>query len=421
MEVVPPQPVLAGRNVSEFDVHDGLLLMRLRHAIIVCLTILAVRATPGFGSESVPQLIRQLGHPQFEQRVAAQRQLLELGVQSMQAVGDAAQSDDPEVRHRSRMLLDQLQKMAFTEQADWIRENPWQAAPSIAPHWEFYHGIVGDGPAARNLYVRMIQKETDLWMLTVRVPEGWGSALEQRCLELRTAIDRRNPRELDLASVATVVLLATHPRYKASPIAVDTIDKLLTDQRVTSMIEKSPEVRAMHGLIGHWVGSEVGSSLMSRMEMSRRFNLEVGFSVAEEVLAARHGAQNPQLTREAVDFLAKRGGESAIEVLHPLIEDGMVLSRSSRVQNSKGPGVVRPPDLQLGDVALYALVQLTGQKAADYGFLDRRSTNASNAANFPTIEARAAAIQKWKSWSTFHLRGDVVESYPRDASEGTGT
>lgn len=55
----------------------------------------------------VAQLIRELGHPEWEKREAASQQLVELGYLCKQQLGEAhRQTGDPEIRRRTRALLD---------------------------------------------------------------------------------------------------------------------------------------------------------------------------------------------------------------------------------------------------------------------------------------------------------------------------
>jgi hypothetical protein len=91
------------------------------------------------------------------------------------------------------------------------------------------------------------------------------------------------------------------------------------------------------------------------------------------------------------------GGPHHAETLEPLLQDVRVCMPIQVAQ----PGQPMP-SVQVRDVALCVMLQLTGQKPSDYGYLharlppqqffDVRSLHAAN------DQVRAAAAAKWKTW-----------------------
>src|SRR5262249_59180613 len=100
---------------------------------------------------------------------------------------------------------------------------------------------------------------------------------------------------------------------------------------------------------------------------------------------------------QALLLVADLGGKAQLARLESLVNDTTLLGTSS----------INATRLraQLGDVALGALVHLSGQRLADYGFVYFQtipnvaplSTSAS-CFGFADDASRAAALKKWRGW-----------------------
>jgi len=92
-------PIRAGDWVARVPVRDILELQ--------CPT---PRVTPET-QDRIAKLIRELGHPSWEKREAASRELAELGLMAAPQLKEAAtQSKDPEVRRRTKKLLEGIEQ-----------------------------------------------------------------------------------------------------------------------------------------------------------------------------------------------------------------------------------------------------------------------------------------------------------------------
>ena len=90
-------PVRVGQRVCQVPLRD-----------IVSVTV-PTPAVPDGLRDKIAQLIRDLGHPEWEKRDAASRQLSELGQVARPALAEAVkQTADPEVRRRAQTLLDEM-------------------------------------------------------------------------------------------------------------------------------------------------------------------------------------------------------------------------------------------------------------------------------------------------------------------------
>ncbi len=111
---------------------------------------------------------------------------------------------------------------------------------------------------------------------------------------------------------------------------------------------------------------------------------------------------------------AKYGTPELIPVLEPLLDDPLLLSSQ---RPSRGSQV----DCRVQDVALLAILHLSGQHPKDFGF-SRVTDNdvygySLNTASFESEAQRAAAQQQWNQWRVLHL--ERLLDIPVDAIGGT--
>ncbi|SFI48632.1 hypothetical protein SAMN05421753_109169 [Planctomicrobium piriforme] len=380
-------------------------------------------------AEPLPEVVLQLGHPSFHKRVAAEQALLEQGSQALRLAAAGTKSTDPEIRQRSQRLLGLLQKIAFIEQRERVRDDPWTVSDDLAPGWEAFQSLAGDTPEARDLYVRMIEQDPELMMAVTLRPKEWPREFERRCADLRTFVDRRSSRELDPASIATLLFLAVHPENKLSPLSAGTVATLISDSEFFNAVQKAPprEGAVFRSLLSQWVQNTGHSSAPTRLQLATKFQLAAGISAAREIISNRNavGQSRTQL-QNAISFLANYGGQEVVPDLEPLLDAERLRTRGL---NSGEPVPVRRPapvptaqtDLLVNDVALLALVKVTRQDPQEYGFssyrldTDHRYTN--NPPSFATDDDRRRALSKWHAWRTLHAN-ELSQQLP-DASEGT--
>ncbi len=389
-------------------------------------------------SESMSEIVLQLGHANFHKRVAAEQELLARGAEGLRLAAAGARSNDPEIRQRAQRLLNLLQKLAFVEQREQVKNDPWTVAPELAPGWEVYQSLVGDGLAARSLYVRMIEQEPELMMSVVLRPHEWSYDMERRCADLRTFFDRRYSQELNQASVATLLFLSVYPDAKLSPLSAGTVASLISEAEFYNTVQRAPEPEqaVYQALLSHWVQRSGHSSPASRLQLAGRFQLPAGVAPAREIVANRKSlGQSQAQLQHAIGFLGRYGALEDVPKLETLLDQDR-LNALRLVPASEGE-IVEPTkktdprrrlgkedsgqqDLIINDIALRALVVLTGQNPDDYGFPKQRGEperrTISNAPGFTNDVSRSAALARWLSWRTEHA--NRLNSVPPDASEG---
>ncbi|HWL09352.1 MAG TPA: hypothetical protein VNQ76_13170 [Planctomicrobium sp.] len=391
--------------------------------------------------EPLPELVRQLGHASFQKRIAAEQEILSRGADGLRLTSVGSRSNDPEIRQRSQRLLTILQKRAFVEQRERVKSDPWTVSPELAPGWENYQELVGDGLAAREIYVRMIEHEPGLMMALVLQPDDWMYELDRRCADLRTFFDRRYTQELNQATVVTLLFLSILPDSRLSPVTSGTVASLITEGEFRNTVQRAPEDEQAiyHALLSCWIEKSGNSSPASRMQLAGQFQLSAGVVPAREIVANRKamGQSRAQL-QQAIGFLARYGDLSDVSDLEKLLDQERLMALNidppvpfdpMELKATEEKSALRPTgkndneqqDLVINDLALRALVILTGQDPRDYGFPAQRGDSdrrgISNSPGFTNESERQKSLARWLSWRTEHSNR-LIQTIP-DASEGT--
>lgn len=349
-------------------------------------------------SQNAEQLVGQLGNPNFQIRASAEKQLLNLGYGSYEAITSGAASDDPEVRYRAQRLLKILQKAAFADQHFQLRKNPWLVPDELAPGWMAFHQLLGDGPDSRELYLQVLNSETDL-MLSLTHPR-WQVQFEKRCADLNTFAHQRRQLDLQPGSIAALLFLACHPDNRPSTSASAVIYMLLDDPKFRDAVLRSRSQDVLRALVSLWIRKSDNTSPMQRIGDAASFELDAAVGVAREVIADRYRPNTSATYLEnAIFYLAKYGGPDVIEELEDLLDEKFKLRESPRPNEM---------DVQIRDVALVALLHITEQDPVAYGFHELRPKRGylyiGSSAKFDSTESRNEALNRWQSWRADHLR-----------------
>lgn len=401
---------------------------RGRVSVLILLCLLSSYGVIAFAKDPDPALLRQLGDHDFRRRVEAERELLGLGIHGLELIEAGARSSDPEIRQRSLRLLGQLRKAAFLHQREQVRANPWVVPEEMAPGWELYHSFAGDHSEARDLYVRMVGEESELFQALAESPERCTIEVERRCADLRAFGDRRSNREVNPLTVLSLLLLANHPESKLNSFTVQTLTGLLVDGNFYQYVQSASDGEAMvcRGLLSAWVEHSGPVPASNRLDLAIRYELPAGITPAREIIANRRaaGASRNQLL-SAIRFLAVFKPKDDLEDL-----DHLLIATEQELPNLvRGPILFEPPPAKppvegheqfTSDLALLALIQITRQDPKTYRFavqkldLDRRFN--SGAPIFPSSSDRARAMRLWKTWKSQHPSYFTPPS--SDASEG---
>lgn len=96
----------------------------MRLALLTLFLLVPLSPVVGADASDVAELVEQLGHPLYAERLDARRRLLDVGLAAFDALRDAQDDADPEVSDASRRLLRELT-------ADWARRDD----PPLVRQW----------------------------------------------------------------------------------------------------------------------------------------------------------------------------------------------------------------------------------------------------------------------------------------------
>ncbi|MCA9079276.1 MAG: hypothetical protein KDA58_01905 [Planctomycetaceae bacterium] len=363
----------------------------------------------------IQRLVMELGSDDFRERTAAERTLMSYELDALDAVRAAAESPDAEVRYRARRLLDQLQSIAARQHEQALLDAPWQAGEDLYPIWERWQELVGDSPSSRKLLVAMLRKEPELLLAMTRPPNVWRNRFETRCGQLRV-FGIQSRQETNTVTAAALLFAALLPETQPSSQAANVVSSSLVSGQFQQMLSHPDVGPASQSLMDHWLVHEGLSTPQMRFQTAVNMGSPLGVVAARQLLL--DGRNYRQQSHQAVMYIARYLGEDGIELLESKLDDRSQLF-ARIVGNSRSTREITNV-VTLSDVALLALLQITSQSPADYGYKDLIPDPANlyklDSCGLADEEARVAAAERWHQWRATHLQQEQAE--PVDASEG---
>jgi hypothetical protein len=310
----------------------------------------------------VELLIEQLGHANFGRRTAATERLLAIGLPALAALQRGGQHPDREVRDRCAHIVLELQKdkrrrrlAAFLARQDLAPEDQ-------LPGWPQFARLAGDDESARALFAEMFRVEWELLAHLDNSPQEASQALANRCgqLEQARSLLRQSPT---LPSVASLLLMASQTQVSI-PDEIGAKLYFLCNQvpSFRRALEDEGKVHApLRALVGGWIGQAQGTvTAYYCLNLSIRYDLPEGLGLAETLLAHQNTpARHKEL---AILTIAKLGDTTHIPILEQIMEDQSVC------QNRLDPKSKVTFQSQVRDVALAAIIQLSGEDPKQFGF-----------------------------------------------------
>jgi len=356
-------------------------------------------------------LLRRLGHPEFTTRVDAERSLMQLGDMAIPALLEGIDSEAIEVRLRSQRILDQLQQISLAGNLEQLIENPWSIPNVFAPGWDLFFDCCGDGPDARRLYSEMLKQEPELLLSLLKSVDARNIEFDKRCGDLRAFYNGRSRQQVHPATVATLLLLAADDETQPSTNSLSALNSLLVDRQFRQAVQASPAGPALRSLISQWLLHHRNNNPLIRLDHAARYGLDAGLGAAREVI--RNPGQSRNRLQHAIYFMALHGGNSVIAELEELLKDHTVLWPQRQPADKA--------KLQARDVALLALLHVTGQSIEEYGFDEIPRPNSdylysANTGGFHSNEHREIAHEKWRTWRAKNIGTLLPDKL--DASEG---
>ncbi len=362
-------------------------------------------------TDAATSLVRQLGSSQFAARESATNQLLKMGIEIKPALLAAMDDPDAEVRERVRYVLAGVVDSDFQRRLVVFAEDVNDEKHYDLPGWKRFRELVGADRAARNLFVEMQRSEMSLMEGLEVGSEPAARILEGRIRAAQLAFQARNAPfggSTSLGSVAALVFVGSDPNIKLSEASAMQLGSLAAYQpSFTQALAASGQSGMLKKLLGAWIARDLSPALTySNLYLAIRYELKECLEPAVRLL--RQTGASPQMKPLALLAVARFGGKEHLPLVEPLLTATDVCGQS----NAGGTVYVT----QLRDVALFAAVQLVGQRPKDFGFARISGTEPliSQAASigFASNADREDAFKKWSDWRAMNQPATDAKKSP---------
>jgi hypothetical protein len=386
-------------------------------------------ATPKTASsEDIQKWIAQLSDDAFPIRQAAAARLLDAGTPARDALLAVAEGPDPEPRAAARRLIALINRSEFNRRLEAFAADTDGKRGFTLSGWEQFRKLVGKDPPARALFVEMQRAEGALIAAAFGAsPQLPDKLWEERFMRLATWQGNRSAAP-PLGSCATMLFLGSVSQVDVTDRGAHLIENLIQRPPINEALAAGAPQDAVRRLVVAWILHCPNKSeiiLASRLQLISNLKFKDGLPLALAVAGNDDQYADVSATTRALAVLIVGlfGGPQHAEILEPLLQDVRVCMPIQVAQ----PGQPMP-SVQVRDVALCVMLQLTGQKPSDYGYLharlppqqffDLRSLHAAN------DQVRTEAAAKWKAWresekgrEVLKRRESRVEGREPDASE----
>ncbi len=370
----------------------------------------------------IERFVHDLGSPTYRVRESASRALIDIGLPAVPALRSALNAEGLEQRVRAARLVHLIEIDAFTHRTREFVETGLLPLDLKFPGWEKFHLEIGDDRPAREIYAGMVAAEPELMWQLDHSPLELSRLVEERCTDLvlidqlvapSSGTSTANP---SVGTACALLFAASLGEVRTNYYTSSCLNNLILMNDLGVLLDNSgarapsPQRDPLRRLIGLWIRSCEVASPMQRLSLAARFDLPEGLDAALEMIHGRIGGRQMQY---AIFYVAKTGDSDQIALLEELLKDETELD-----SRRYGDNIVYSTRVQ--DVALVAILHLTGQNPVEYGF-DKLRENSQflyqpDSAGFESDDARREALRSWWRWRADNLR--EVFPPPVQALEG---
>jgi hypothetical protein len=351
-------------------------------------------------ADEIAALVRQLGAAKFAEREQATRRLAQIGVPAKEALLAALASGDAEVRGRAQRLLDLVLERDFQIRLREFQADANPGADHGLPLWDTFRQQVGDDAGARQLFVAMQRAEFALLEAARGDGPTTAAALDARLAQVNEASDFDDgvsQRHTPLGRIAAWLFVGARADVPLSDNAAYSLVGISSQRPFRDGISGGPLAGSLKRLLGRWVLRDLSDrpnlqfqNLLDALRWELPETLPLAIRLVGDTQAEAYFRPYPILA------IAHFGGPEHLPLLEPLLADESVLMESEIDDGG------RAVQCQARDVALLALVHITGQAPADYGLPKADPVHPlgydPELIGFADDTARQAALARWRQW-----------------------
>ncbi len=334
-----------------------------------------------------------------------------MGIDVKPALLAALDDPDAEIRERVRYVVAGVVDSDFQHRLALFAEDVNDEKHFDLPGWARFRDVVGGDRAARNLFVEMQRSEMSVMEGLEVGSEQATRILEARIRAAQIAFQARNAPlggSTSVGSVAAMLFVASDPNIKLSETSAMELGSLAAIQpSFTQAISASGQSVMLKKLLGAWIARDLGPTLTyQNLYLAIRYELKECLEPAVRLL--RQMGVSPQMKALALLAVARFGGKEHLPLVEPLLTAADICGQT----NVSGTVYMT----QLRDVALFAAVQLSGQRPKDFGLTRVSGTEPlmSQAASigFAQNAERDDAFKKWNDWRATNRPSSDVKKAP---------
>ncbi len=353
-------------------------------------------------NDQIARWIDELGSARFAVRERATRQLIEAGIAARDALAAAAAAPDAEVRVRAKTALSEVSAADFRNRLEAFAADYDGSQQRTLPCWDRFSDTFGGSIPARQLFVEMQRAEGELFETLAGDPQSASDALEERCRDIvRLATTNHGAGRVTLGTTASVLFIAAAPEVHVDDyLGAQFIPWLVHQTGFRKQAENSELAPMLRKLVGMWTSKPAAPGVAAEsMKLAAFFELKSeAVTIARRLLADERSPG--QARQNSLMLVGRYGDASDVTLAEKFLAD------ATPCGNLQMPGIGRPVEFQLRDVALTVAVQLSGQKLGDYGYVYSLQQPANiflpNTLIFPRTIERETALKKWSSWRSEH-------------------
>ncbi|QDS88285.1 hypothetical protein EC9_24750 [Rosistilla ulvae] len=328
--------------------------------------------------QRIEELIAQLSSDKFATREEAVAGLIEFGERAIPMLAAAAETPDPEVRLRIRILLSRLSNSDFESTvAAFV-----SGASDEMEGWDYARRMIGDSKASRELFVEAARQHRDLMAEMDKGP-GPRMVAANKAADLvvrRMMLEFLPPERGD----AVALLLTCGDRSAPIPPGVERVIVRIMNSQVTSLTLKDAMLAPVYQkLVGFWMRRASVSYQPQAMFFALQHRIPEAVELARDVVAEFIATGEDLIGTDTVDpkysesleqallVIAKYGDASDLTRLEPLTVD----DRRMPV------GVDQPDDatdvirVHVRDIAVAVSIKLLDGDLRDAGYINPRQHN----------------------------------------------
>ena len=362
-------------------------------------TLAAPTKTSPDVSAELWKLVEQLGDTEFSKRERATEHLLERGLAAKPALLDGMKHPDLEIRMRSHQILARAMQGDFERRMAAFIADVDDTQEHDLPGWQRFRDSVGGDPKSRKLFVEMLKHEAGLLETFETHPEQLGEVLSQRVRHLQSQSfnNFRAANNIHPASIATILFLGSEKSAESNSVLKSVMYSLLNHSTVKQVVRSGSHARQLMALLESWIThTEDASQPYYGLMLALNYDLkDTGLRLGRRYLKQKNVSS--MVLQYGAISVGRFGSEADVDALESHLTNKTVCHTWSNPRLKKE--LIR---IQIRDIVLAMLVQITNQNHKQYGFdlLEENPVYLFHLHTFAFLEdaQRDAALAKWKQW-----------------------